>query len=229
MIFQKPTPFTMSIFENVAYGLRLHFKLSRTEIADRVRHALERTALWNEVKDKLSHPGPALSGGQQQRLCIARAIAVEPEVLLMDEPTSAIDPIAMARIEELVRDLKSQYTIVIVTHTAIWRKKGEISADEKIQIQKHTIWGADVLHDAPGVSFMAELVAYHERFDGSGYLKGRKRLAISEFARITALADVYAAMTSPRFNLTRNRSAFSVHCSAFNIRQAAFNALGTSY
>ena len=116
MIFQKPTPFPMSVFENVAYGLRLHYKASRSELADRVQHALERAALWEEVKDKLDHPGPALSGGQQQRLCIARAIAVDPEVLLMDEPTSAIDPVATAKIEDLIADLKNQYTIVIVTH-----------------------------------------------------------------------------------------------------------------
>ncbi len=116
MIFQKPTPFPMSVFENVAYGLRLHFKASRAEIADRVESALQRAALWKEVKEKLNHPGTALSGGQQQRLCIARAIAVEPEVVLMDEPTSAIDPIATAKIEELVEDLKTQYTIGIVTH-----------------------------------------------------------------------------------------------------------------
>ena len=116
MIFQKPTPFPMSIFENVAYGIRLHFKATRSELTDRVEHALKRAALWNEVKEKLHQSGTALSGGQQQRLCIARAIAVAPEVVLMDEPTSAIDPIAMAKIEELVEDLKTQYTIVIVTH-----------------------------------------------------------------------------------------------------------------
>ncbi len=116
MIFQKPTPFPMSVFENVAYGLRLHYRTSRSELADRIEHALTRAALWDEVKDKLDHPGPALSGGQQQRLCIARAIAVDPEVLLMDEPTSAIDPVATAKIEDLIEILKTQYTIVIVTH-----------------------------------------------------------------------------------------------------------------
>jgi len=116
MIFQKPTPFPMSVFENVAYGLNLHYKLSRSELVERVEKALIGAALWDEVKDKLDTPGLALSGGQQQRLCIARAIAVEPEVLLMDEPTSAIDPVATAKIEELVALLKSTYTIVIVTH-----------------------------------------------------------------------------------------------------------------
>lgn len=116
MIFQKPTPFPMSVFENIAYGLRLHYKLSKNEISERVEKALRAAALWDEVKDKLNKPGMALSGGQQQRLCIARAIAIEPEVLLMDEPTSAIDPIGTAKIEELVQELESQYTIVIVTH-----------------------------------------------------------------------------------------------------------------
>lgn len=116
MIFQKPTPFPMSIADNVAYPLRLHYKLNRSEIADRVEQALRGAALWDEVKDKLKSDGMALSGGQQQRLCIARALAAEPEVLLMDEPTSAIDPVATSRIEELVLDLKQQYTIVIVTH-----------------------------------------------------------------------------------------------------------------
>jgi phosphate transport system ATP-binding protein len=116
MIFQKPTPFPMSVFENVAFGLRLHYQLSKGELADRVEEALSKAALWDEVKDILRQPGTALSGGQQQRLCIARALAVEPEVLLMDEPTSAIDPIATAKIEELINSLKSNYTIVIVTH-----------------------------------------------------------------------------------------------------------------
>lgn len=116
MIFQKPTPFPMSVFDNVAYGLKMHYRLSRGEMADRVEEALSRAALWEEVKDQLGKPGTALSGGQQQRLCIARALAVEPEVLLMDEPTSAIDPIATNKIEELINVLKTQYTIVIVTH-----------------------------------------------------------------------------------------------------------------
>jgi phosphate transport system ATP-binding protein len=116
MIFQKPTPFPMSVFENVAYGLRMHYRLSKSELADRVEEALRRAALWDEVKEVLHRPGTALSGGQQQRLCIARTIVVEPELLLMDEPCSAIDPIATAKVEELINELKAEYTIVIVTH-----------------------------------------------------------------------------------------------------------------
>lgn len=116
MIFQKPTPFPMSVFDNVAYPLRLHFKMTRSEIRERVEGALRGAALWDEVKDKLNAPGTALSGGQQQRLCIARAIAAEPEVLLMDEPTSAIDPVGTLKIEELMDRLRKRFTIVIVTH-----------------------------------------------------------------------------------------------------------------
>ena len=116
MIFQKPTPFPMSIFDNVAYPLRLHYKLSHSEIEGKVEEALRCACIWDEVKDKLRQSGMALSGGQQQRLCIARAIAAEPEVLLMDEPTSAIDPVATLKIEELVLELKKRFTIVIVTH-----------------------------------------------------------------------------------------------------------------
>jgi len=116
MIFQRPTVFPQSVFENVAYGLRIHYKLTAGQLAERVERALRSAALWDEVKDKLNKPGAALSGGQQQRLCVARTIAVEPEVLLMDEPTSAIDPIATSKIEETVQDLKSRFTIVIVTH-----------------------------------------------------------------------------------------------------------------
>ena len=116
MIFQKPTPFPMSVFDNIAYGLKQHYHINRNELRDRIETALRQAALWDEVKDKLNQPGTALSGGQQQRLCIARAIAVEPEILLMDEPTSAIDPLATARIEELIDTLKERYTIVIVTH-----------------------------------------------------------------------------------------------------------------
>lgn len=116
MIFQKPSPFPMTVFDNVAYGLRQHYKLSRAELSDRVEDALKRSALWGEVKHKLGEPGIALSGGQQQRLCIARCIATEPDVVLMDEPASAIDPVATSKIEELMESLKANYTIVIVTH-----------------------------------------------------------------------------------------------------------------
>ena len=116
MVFQKPTPFPMSIFDNVAFGVKLYDKLAASELMLRVQWALEKAALWNEVKDKLKQNGSSLSGGQQQRLCIARAIAVKPEVLLLDEPTSALDPVSTSRIEELVNELKSDYTLVIVTH-----------------------------------------------------------------------------------------------------------------
>jgi phosphate transport system ATP-binding protein len=116
MIFQKPSPFPMTVFENIAYGLKLHYKLSRGELRDRVEEALRKAALWDEVKDKLDQPGTGLSGGQQQRLCIARTIATEPEVVLMDEPCSAIDPIGTGKIEDLIEELKQQYTIVLVTH-----------------------------------------------------------------------------------------------------------------
>ena len=116
MVFQRPTPFPMSIYDNVAYGPRLHGIRNREKLDEIVRGSLTGAALWDEVKDKLKSPGTGLSGGQQQRLCIARAIATEPAVLLMDEPTSALDPLATARIEELVRELKKNYTVVIVTH-----------------------------------------------------------------------------------------------------------------
>lgn len=116
MIFQKPTPFPMSIFDNVAYPLKLHFNLSKKEISERVEEALRGVSIWDEVKDKLKKSGLALSGGQQQRLCIARTIAARPEILLMDEPTSAIDPIATLKIEDLLLKLKERFTIVIVTH-----------------------------------------------------------------------------------------------------------------
>ncbi|MGV1792581.1 phosphate ABC transporter ATP-binding protein PstB [Rhizobium lusitanum] len=116
MVFQKPTPFPMSIYENVAFGIRLYEKISKAEMDVRVEAALTETALWSEVKEKLHQSGLGLSGGQQQRLCIARAIAVKPSVLLLDEPTSALDPISTAKIEELVSQLKGEFTIVIVTH-----------------------------------------------------------------------------------------------------------------
>ena len=116
MVFQKPTPFPMSIYDNVAFGVKLYEKLSKSAMDDRVEWALSKAALWNEVKDKLKQSGLGLSGGQQQRLCIARAIAVKPEVLLLDEPTSALDPISTAHVEELIHELKKDYTIAIVTH-----------------------------------------------------------------------------------------------------------------
>ena len=116
MVFQKPTPFPMTIYENIAFGIRLYEKLPKSEVDGRVEHALRRAALWEEVKDKLEANGQSLSGGQQQRLCIARTVAVKPEVILFDEPCSALDPISTAKIEELIDELKQDYTIVIVTH-----------------------------------------------------------------------------------------------------------------
>ena len=116
MVFQKPTPFPMSIYENIAFGIRLYEKLSKSELDDRVEVALKRAALWEEVKNTLGANGLSLSGGQQQRLCIARTVAVRPEVILFDEPCSALDPISTAKIEELMDELKSEYTLVIVTH-----------------------------------------------------------------------------------------------------------------
>ena len=116
MVFQKPTPFPMSIYDNIAFGVRLFEKLSKGEMDERVEWALSKAALWNEVKDKLNQSGNSLSGGQQQRLCIARGVAIKPEVMLLDEPCSALDPISTAKIEELIAELKSDYTVVIVTH-----------------------------------------------------------------------------------------------------------------
>ena len=117
MVFQKPTPFPMSIYDNIAFGVRLYEKLPKSEMDGRVESALKRAALWNEAKDKLKSSGLGLSGGQQQRLCIARTVAIEPEVILFDEPTSALDPIATAKIEELIDELSGDYTIAIVTHS----------------------------------------------------------------------------------------------------------------
>jgi phosphate transport system ATP-binding protein len=116
MVFQKPTPFPMSIYENIAFGVRLYENLSRSEMDERVEWALNKAALWNESKDKLNQSGLSLSGGQQQRLCIARGVAVKPSVILLDEPTSALDPISTGKIEELINELKHEYTIAIVTH-----------------------------------------------------------------------------------------------------------------
>ena len=117
MVFQKPTPFPMSIFDNIAFGIKLYNRLPQSELAGRVETALKGAALWNEVKDKLHESGLSLSGGQQQRLCIARTVAVQPEVILFDEPCSALDPISTAKVEELMDDLSERYTIVIVTHS----------------------------------------------------------------------------------------------------------------
>ena len=116
MVFQKPTPFPMSIHDNIAFGVRLFENLGKAEMEERVEWALRKAALWNEVKDKLGQSGSGLSGGQQQRLCIARGIAIKPEVLLLDEPCSALDPISTSKVEELIAELKSEYTVVIVTH-----------------------------------------------------------------------------------------------------------------
>jgi len=116
MVFQKPTPFPMSIYDNIAFGVKLYENLSRSDMDERVEWALQKAAIWTEVKDKLGQSGLSLSGGQQQRLCIARGIAVKPAILLLDEPTSALDPISTGKVEELVHTLKSEYTVVIVTH-----------------------------------------------------------------------------------------------------------------
>ena len=116
MVFQKPTPFPMSIYDNVAFGVRLYEKLAKSEVDGRVESALRKAALWDEVKDKLRSPGTGLSGGQQQRLCIARTVAQKPEVILFDEPTSALDPISTGKVEELIEQLRSEFTIAIVTH-----------------------------------------------------------------------------------------------------------------
>ncbi len=116
MVFQKPTPFPMSIYDNIAFGIRLYEKLSRADMDERVEWALSKAAIWNEVKDKLGQSGLSLSGGQQQRLCIARTVAVKPSVILLDEPTSALDPISTAKVEELVSELKKDHTVAIVTH-----------------------------------------------------------------------------------------------------------------
>jgi phosphate transport system ATP-binding protein len=116
MVFQKPTPFPMTIYDNIAYGIKLYERMKKSELDDRVEDALQRAALWNEVKDKLKESGLSLSGGQQQRLCIARTVATKPEVILLDEPCSALDPISTAKIEELIDELANEYTIVIVTH-----------------------------------------------------------------------------------------------------------------
>ena len=146
MVFQKPTPFPMSIFDNITFALKLHGKLSKSELSDKVEEALVQAALWNEVKDKLHSAGTSLSGGQQQRLCIARTLAIKPDILLLDEPTSALDPISGGKIEDLIHELKKEYTIVMVTHNL--RQAQRISdktifmADGKIveQADTHTLF-----------------------------------------------------------------------------------------
>jgi phosphate transport system ATP-binding protein len=161
MVFQKPTPFPMSIFENVAFGVRLYETLNRAEMAARVEESLRRAALWDEVKDKLHTSGLGLSGGQQQRLCVARCIAVKPEILLLDEPTSALDPISSAKLEETVIQLKNDYTIVIVTH----------NLGQAARVSKYT-----------GFMYLGELVEFGETAEmftkpvtarGSDYITGR--------------------------------------------------------
>jgi len=129
MVFQHPTPFPMTIFNNIAFALKVHFKISKKEIAERVEWALKQAAVWNEVKDKLHKAGTHLSGGQQQRLCIARTIAISPNILLLDEPTSALDPISTKKIETLISSLKDKYTIIMVTHNL---KQAQRIADETI-------------------------------------------------------------------------------------------------
>jgi phosphate transport system ATP-binding protein len=129
MVFQKPTPFPMSIYDNIAFALKLHEKLSKAEVKIRVEKALRQAALWDEVKNKLHDAGTHLSGGQQQRLCIARTIAINPEILLLDEPTSALDPIATAKIEQLILELKEKFTIIMVTHNM---KQAQRISDETV-------------------------------------------------------------------------------------------------
>lgn len=132
MVFQKPTVFPMSIFDNIAYAIRVHEKVSKSEISDRVEEALKKAALWDEVKNKLHDAGSHLSGGQQQRLCIARTIAIKPKVLLLDEPTSALDPVASAKIDNLIMQLKEEYTVIMVTHKLFQAKQ---LADEVVFIK----------------------------------------------------------------------------------------------
>ncbi len=161
MVFQKPTPFPMSIYDNVAFGVRLYETLNKTDMSERVEESLRRAALWEEVKDKLQTSGLGLSGGQQQRLCVARCIAVKPEILLLDEPTSALDPISSAKLEETVTQLKQDYTIIIVTH----------NLGQAARISKYT-----------GFMYLGELVEFGQAAEmftkpvttrGSDYITGR--------------------------------------------------------
>ena len=159
MVFQKPTPFPMSIHDNIAFGIRLYERLPKSEMDDRVETALRKAALWDEVKDKLRQSGLGLSGGQQQRLCIARAIAVEPEVLLLDEPASALDPISTQRIEELVAELKTDYCIAIVTHNM---QQAARSSDYTIVIVTHNMQQAARSADYTAFMYLGELIEFDE-------------------------------------------------------------------
>ncbi len=161
MVFQKPTPFPMSIYDNIAFGVRLFEKLPRVEMDERVEWALKKAALWTEVKDKLNQSGSGLSGGQQQRLCIARGIAIKPEVLLLDEPCSALDPISTGKIEELIDELKSDYTVAIVTHNM---QQAARSSDYTAYM-----YLGDLVEFGP----TAELFMQPKRKDTEDYITGR--------------------------------------------------------
>ena len=161
MVFQKPTPFPMSIYDNIAFGVRLFEKLPRVEMDERVEWALKKAALWTEVKDKLNQSGSGLSGGQQQRLCIARGIAIKPEVLLLDEPCSALDPISTGKIEELIDELKSDYTVAIVTHNM---QQAARSSDYTAYM-----YLGDLIEFGP----TAELFMQPKRKDTEDYITGR--------------------------------------------------------
>jgi phosphate transport system ATP-binding protein len=173
MVFQRPIPFPLSIHDNIAFGYRQHYRAGKSEMAGRVEHALKSAALWDEVKDRLHHPGTSLSGGQQQRLCIARACVVEPEVLLLDEPCSAIDPVSTAKIEELIKELKTRFTIAIVTHNMTQAMR--VSDYTAFFYRGHIIdFGAteeifskyDLLEEVPGQARLDALLAQHPTPEG---------------------------------------------------------------
>ena len=182
MVFQKPNPFPMSIYENIAYGLRRHFKLSRAQLDERVQTSLVQVGLWDEVKDKLKQSGCALSGGQQQRLCIARALAVGPEVLLMDEPTSALDPISTSLIEELASKLSKTHTVIVVTHN--------MQQAARISTQTAFFYLGELVEVAP----TQELFAQPKEKLTADYLAGR-RMA-NPTARPFMNSDVHTAQKS---------------------------------
>jgi phosphate transport system ATP-binding protein len=161
MVFQKPTPFPMSIYDNIAFGVRLFETLPRVEMDERVEWALRKAALWNEVKDKLAQSGASLSGGQQQRLCIARGIAIKPEVLLLDEPCSALDPISTGKIEELIHELKADYTVMIVTH----------NMQQAARVSDYTAYM--YLGDLVEFGATAELFMKPKKRDTEDYITGR--------------------------------------------------------